>query len=190
MVKPFASEDDGVDDPLFLTGRAYDTIITFDPPFELHIGKPPDWIVDGIYGGLWAIYCMRVKILADEMKVLESGVAFLQCLSMSVHWGHLNSAAEGCKKMMCTLGQDIAVQMQPPPASCASSSAHGQPPASCASSSAHGQALQDIAVQIQPPPASQQVAVSSQQLQHQPASIWQCNRSHLAEANPWASMMD
>ena len=123
VVKPIASGDDGVDDPLFLTGRANDTILTFDHPFELHIGKPPDWIADGIYGGLWAIYCMRVKILADEMKVLESGVAFLQCLSMSVLWGHLNSAAEGCKKMMCTLGQDIAVQMQPPPASCASSSA-------------------------------------------------------------------
>ena len=166
VVKPFGSEDDGGDDPLFLTGRAYDTIITFDPPFELHIGKPPDWIADGIYGGLWAIYCMRVKILADEMKVLESGVAFLQCLSMSVHWGHLNSAAEGCKKMMCTLGQDIAVQMQPPPASCASSSA-----------------VPTAGVMV----PAQQVAVASTAYD----SIWQCHsRSHLAEASPWASMMD
>ena len=166
VVKPFASEDDGVDDPLFLTGRAYDTIITFDPPFELHIGCPPDWIVDGINGGLWAIYCMRVKILADEMKVLESGVAFLQCLSMSVHWGHLNSAAEGCKKMMCTLGQDIAVQMQPPPASCASSSA-----------------VPTAGVMV----PAQQVAVASTAYGSVTALT---NMSDLAEANPWASMVD
>ena len=179
VVKPFGSEDDGGDDPLFLTGRAYDTIITFDPPFELHIGCPPDWIVDGINGGLWAIYCMRVKILADEMKVLESGVAFLQCLSMSVHWGHLNSAAEGCKKMMCTLGQDIAVQMQPPPASCASSSAHGQPPASSASYSAHGQ---PHCIIFSTRPATTSTAYGS--------VTALTNMSDLAEANPWASMVD
>ena len=52
MVKPFASGDDGVDDPLFLTGRVNDTILTFDLPFELHIGAPPDWTVDGSKGGL------------------------------------------------------------------------------------------------------------------------------------------
>ena len=173
VVKPFVSGDDGVDDPLFLTGRVNDTILTFDLPFELHIGTPPDWTVDGSKGGMWAIYGMKVKILADQIKVLESGVAFMQRLSMTIHWGCVNSAAEGCKKMMCTLGQDIAVQMQPPPASCASSSAHGQPPASCASSSAHGQALQDIAVQIQPPTA------------------YGCGwLAEAAEANPWSSMVD
>ena len=123
-------------------------------------------IVDGSFGGLWAIYCMRVKILADEMKVLESGVAFLQCLSMSVHWGHLNSAAEGCKKMMCTLGQDIAVQMQPPPASCASSSA-----------------VPTAGVMV----PAQQVAVASTAYGSVTALT---NMSDLAEANPWASMMD
>ena len=115
VVKPFASGDDGVDDPLFLTGRVNDTILTFDLPFELHIGTPPDWIVDGSCGGLWAIYCMKVKILADQIKVLESGVAFLQCLSMTCHFTNLDSAAEVCKKMLC--------RKPPPPASSASSSA-------------------------------------------------------------------
>ena len=120
MAKPFGVD---ADDPLFLQCRTNDTLLTFDHPFELHMGPPPNWIVDGEKGGLWAVYCMLVKIMADEMKVMASGVAFLQCLSMSVHWTNLNSAAEVCKKMLCTLGQDIAVRMQPPPASCASSSA-------------------------------------------------------------------
>ena len=115
MVKPFASEDDGVDDPLFLTGRVNDTILTFDPPFELHIGKPPDWIVDGEKGGMWAVYCMLVKIMGDEMKFQASGLAFLQRLSMTWHFTNLDSAAEVCKKMLC--------RMPPPPASSASSSA-------------------------------------------------------------------
>ena len=157
MHKPFGV---GADDPLFLQCRTNDTLLTFDAPFELHMGAPPNWIVDGEKGGLWAVYCMLVKIMADEMKVMASGVAFLQCLSMSVHWGHLNSAAEGCKKMMCTRGQDIAVQMQPPPASCASSSAV--------------------------PTAG--VMVPAQQAYGSVTAL--TNMSDLAEANPWASMSD
>ena len=112
MHKPFGV---GADDPLFLQCRTTDTLLTFDAPFELHMGPPPNWIVDGEKGGMWAVYCMLVKIMGDEMKFQASGLAFLQRLSMTWHFTNLDSAAEVCKKMLC--------RMPPPPASSASSSA-------------------------------------------------------------------
>ena len=126
VVNPFGF---GGDDPLFLSGRANDTIVTFDPPFELHMSTPgTSWIADGEMGGMWAVYCMKVKIIADEMQVIDSGVAFLQCLSLTVHWSNLNTAAEACNKMLCKLGMNISLKM-PPPASCASSSSSAGPSA-------------------------------------------------------------
>ena len=112
MAKPFGVD---ADDPLFLQCRTNDTLLTFDHPFELRMGTPKNWTADGEKGGMWAVYCMKVKIMADEMKVMASGVAFLQCLSMTCHFTNLDSAAEVCKKMLC--------RKPPPPASSASSSA-------------------------------------------------------------------
>ena len=118
VVNPFGF---GADDPLFLSGRANDTLVTFDPPFELRMGTPgTSWITDGEMGGMWALYCMKVKIIADEMQVMDSGVAFVQCLSLTVHWSNLNTAAEACNKMLCKLGMDIS-QTMPPPEVCSAS---------------------------------------------------------------------
>ena len=113
MDKPFGVDAD--DHPLFLHCSTNDTLLTFDAPFELLMGPPPNWIVDGEKGGMWAVYCMLVKIMGDEMKFQASGLAFLQRLSMTWHFTNLDSAAEVCKKMLC--------RMPPPPASSASSSA-------------------------------------------------------------------
>ena len=118
VVNPFGF---GADDPLFLSGRANDTIVTFDPPFELQMSTPgPSWLAEGEMGGMWAVYCMKVKIIADEMQVMDSGVAFVQCLSLTVHWSNLNTAAEACNKMLCKLGMDIS-QTMPPPEVCSAS---------------------------------------------------------------------
>ena len=112
MDKPFGVD---ADDPLFLQCRTTETLLTFDAPFELHMGAPPNWSADGEKGGMWAVYCMKVKIMADEIKFQASGLAFLQCLSMTWHFINLDSAAIVCKKMLC--------RKPPPPASSASSSA-------------------------------------------------------------------
>ena len=117
------------DEALFLTARANETILTFDPPFELKMDTPNgDWKADGAKGGMWALYGMKVKLMADEMQVIDSGLVFLQCLSLTVHWSNLNTAAEACNKMLCKLGMNISLKM-PPPASCASSSSSAGPSA-------------------------------------------------------------
>ena len=103
------------DDALFLSGRKNDTIVTFDPPFELKMGTPnTNWIADGEKGGMWALYGMKVKLMADEMQVIDSGLVFIQKLVLTVHWSNLNTAAEACKKMTCRLGMTISQTMAPP----------------------------------------------------------------------------
>ena len=111
----------GEDEALFLSGRKNDTIVTFDPPFELKMATPnKDWKADGEKGGMWALYGMKVKLMADEMQVIDSGLVFLQRLSLTVHWSNLNTAAEACNKMLCKLGMDIS-QTMPPPEVCSAS---------------------------------------------------------------------
>ena len=161
VVNPFGFGDD---DPLFLSGRSNDTLVTFDPPFELKMGTPnTNWIADGEKGGMWAVYCMKVKIIADEMQVMDSGVAFVQCLSLTVHWSNLNTAAEACNKMLCKLGMDISQTMPPPEVCSASFSSSAGPSAG--------------------------VMVPAQQACMPAVPILEPEKHH-GNVNPWCSMVD
>ena len=103
------------DEALFLSCRANETILTFDPPFELRMGTPTgDWKADGPNGGMWALYGMKVKLMADDMQVIDSGLVFLQKLVLTIHWPNLMTAAEACKKLTCRLGMTISEKMTPP----------------------------------------------------------------------------
>ena len=118
------------DEALFLSCRANETILTFDPPFELRMEPPKDgWKADGPSGGMWAIYGMKVKLMADDMQVIDSGLVFLQKLVLTVHWSNLNTAAEACKKMTCRLGMTISQNMAPPEVCSASFSSSAGPSA-------------------------------------------------------------
>ena len=110
---PFGFPQDAA---LFLTCKANETILTFDAPFELKMEAPKtgNWNADGPTGGMWAIYGMKVKLMADDMQVIDSGLVFIQKLVLTVHWSNLNTAAEACKKMTCRLGMTISQTMAPP----------------------------------------------------------------------------
>ena len=153
------------DAALFLSCRANETILTFDPPFELRMEAPStgDWRADGPNGGMWALYGMKVKLMADEMQVIDSGLVFLQCLSLTVHWSNLNTAAEACNKMLCKLGMDISQTMPPPEVCSASFSSSAGPSAG--------------------------VMVPAQQACMPAVPILEPEKHH-GNVNPWCSMVD
>ena len=153
----------GEDEALFLSGRKNDTILTFDPPFELKMDTPNgDWKADGANGGMWALYGMKVKLMADDMQVIDSGLAFIQKLVLTIHWPNLMTAAEACKKMTCRLGMTISQNMAPPEV-CSASCSSGVGPS----------ALEMVPAQ-QALPA---VPILVPENQH-------------GNANPWLSMVD
>ena len=110
---PFGFPQDAA---LFLTCKQNETILTFDAPFELRMEAPKtgNWHADGPNGGMWAIYGMKVKLMADDMQVIDSGLVFLQKLVLTIHWPNLMTAAEACKKLTCRLGMTISQKMTPP----------------------------------------------------------------------------